>query len=193
MWHSPHGDRTLGGAEARLVRYGILALAKQAYRDHGFGYYGRLTGGEKLIALAAVARALLDPNEPSPEHYAWNEATVYAVYRAVARRAHDSPVAARLIRAADREVWLRFGGDAGPGEGEDQDDPDDAVEALAALVLWDRDWELERLAFSEEFDRHFVREGFDSYCVQPPVPTAERVQQAEAYLQGLRTQRRRNR
>jgi hypothetical protein len=193
MWHSPHGDRTLGGAEARLARHGVLLLAKQAYGDHGPGYYGRLTGGEKLIALAAVAKALLDPHEPAPEHYAWNEATVYAAYRAVARRARDSPVAARLIRAADREVWLRFGGDPGPGEDDDQGDPDEAVEALADLVLWDRDWELERLAFSEEFDAHFVREGFDSYFSPPPVPTAERVRQAEAYLQGLRPQGHRNR
>jgi hypothetical protein len=102
-------------------------------------------------------------------------------------------VAARLIRAADREVWLRFGGDPGPGDGEDQDDPDEAVEALAQMVLWDRDWELERLAFGEAYAPHFVRERFDTYFVKPPVPTAERVQQAEAYLQGLRTQRHRNR
>ncbi len=51
--------------------------------DAGFGVqvFDDLQWGQKLFALYRVARALLQPDEPAPEHTAFSEGTVASVYR----------------------------------------------------------------------------------------------------------------
>jgi hypothetical protein len=56
-------------------------------------------------------------------------------------------------------------------------DPDFCLEALADLILWHHDWELED-------EMHDVEE-FNGYFVAPPVATPQRVEQALAYLRAL--------
>ena len=104
MWHSPDGDRTLEGAEATLFRFGLASLLRRLPAYHGAGYFGRLTRGEKLIALAGAATALLDPGTPSPEHTAWIEAAIYAVYRHLEVRVGRSGRSRRLTAAAYRQA-----------------------------------------------------------------------------------------
>jgi hypothetical protein len=169
MWYSPDGDRTLEGAEANFFRFGLAALVRRLPAYPGPGYFSRLTTGEKLVALAAAGQALLDPTEPSPEHTAWIEAAIYAVYRHLEVRVGRSGRTRRLTAAAFRQA-----------------DPDApaltsgiefslALEELADRILWNRDWELE-----DEMGQADA-----CYFAPPPAATPERVQAALDYLHAL--------
>ena len=168
MWHSSSGDRTLEGAEAKLFRFGLGSLLRRLPAYHAAGYFGRLTRGEKLLALARAAKSLLDPGEPSPEHVAWMESAIYAIYRHLQARADGSATIRKLTAAACRQTELCG------GELPAKVDTRFALEVLADLILWDRDWELEEELCQEEGD---------SYFAPPPVADPESVQAA---LDGLR-------
>jgi hypothetical protein len=170
MWHSPSGDRTLEGAEAKLFRFGLVSLLRRLPAYNAEGYFDRLTRGEKLIALAASAKALLDPTEASPEHSAWMESAIYAVYCHMQERARSSKKVQQLTAAACRQTELCG------GELPARRDTAFALEALADLVLWDRDWELEDELSQEEGDDYFA---------PPPVADPERVQTALDRLRAL--------
>ena len=175
MWHTPQGDRTLCGPEAELFRHGLLAMARR--NDHRIhrGYFSRLTARERLVALAHVARALLDGLEPAPDLHAWNEAAIYAVYCFLRHDAQRSPKTRRLVASVCGQHHLYDGCRADPSSM--MHDPDFCLEALADLILWDHDWELED-------EMHDVEE-FNGYFVAPPVATPQRVEQALEYLRAL--------
>ena len=175
MWHTPQGDRTLRGPEAELFRQGLLGTARR--NDHGIfhGYFSKLTARERLVALAHIARALLDRSEPAPELYAWNEAAVYAVYCFLRRGVRRSSKIRKLVASVCDQHGLNDTCLTDPSSA--MHDPRFCVEALADLILWDHDWELED-------EMHDVEE-FDSYYVAPPVATPQRVEQALAYLREL--------
>jgi hypothetical protein len=169
MWHSSSGDRTLEGAEAKLFRFGLVSLLRRLPTYRSPGYFGRLTRGEKLIALTGAAKALLDPTEPSPEHLAWMEAAIYAVYWHLQARARASKKVRQLTAAAYRELALH------EDELPDRMQTGLALEALADLILWNRDWELEDA----------LGEDYDDYFAPPPVADPERVQAALDCLRAL--------
>lgn len=177
MWRTPQGDRALQGAEATLFRYGVLGLAQKRTRSGFCAYFTRLTPNEQLHALAIVAQDLLDPDRPFAGHAAWKEAAIYAVYRYVAWKAEGVATARRLIHKACAETGYFDDADELP-ELRTADDYRDAAEALADLVLWDRDWELE-----DEIGG--VADCDEDYFVMPPAPTPQRVDAARDFLTAL--------
>jgi hypothetical protein len=176
MWHTPEGMRVLRGCEGRLFRLGVRALARRIHFYHGRDYFGRLTANERLLALAAAARALLEPSAPFPGHTAWNEAAVYAVYYFLGRCARRSDQLRRLVWKACRENGV-LARTAAPIDRSDPEEVEFAIECLADRILWDRDWELE-----EEFCNP---DGEEVYFTSPPVATPARVELAKAYIAGL--------
>jgi len=86
MWQTPVGERTLEGVERALF---VLAVT-QMYEELRYEEIPTLGQSEsypwatvntrtKIIALAQVARAILDFDYSSPVLYAWNESTINSV------------------------------------------------------------------------------------------------------------------
>ena len=180
MWHTPEGDRTLRGSEADLFRLGVLAIAKRTHRYHPGAYFSRMTAGERLTALASVAQALLDPAEPAPCLYAWNEAAVHAVYRTLQRWASRSRRISRLARRAGEEMGMQEQFDADLGDEDSAPlEPPEIIGVLMDGILWDRDFD-----FEEEF-----HEEMEEYFALPPVATPEQVEAATDYFDQLKARR----
>jgi hypothetical protein len=136
-----------------------------------------MTAGERLVALACVAKALLDPNKPAPELCAWNEAAVHAVYRTVQRWASRSQRICRLAQRAGAEDGMQKQLDA-HFRGEDLSplEAPEIVEVLMDGVLWDRHFDLGETYHS----------ALGEYFVFPPVATPDRIEAAEDYFCQLR-------
>jgi hypothetical protein len=179
MWYTPEGLRTLEGAEAELFRVGAMALARRVDRYRSHGYFGRLSADERLIALAAAAKGLLESAEPYTGRSAWVEAAIYAVYCVLRKAVCRSQQLQALVRAACRARDIGRAR-AEPGEldplGAEVD-----VQCLSDLVLWDRAWETDCAL-------HPPAPG-DDYFAEPPDASAERVADATAYLQALAIRR----
>ena len=90
MWHTSAGDRTLEGAEARLIREAIgwVLDMLEPETDHDVWLFGirafdHREFGQKLALLCQVGQALLRPDTPPPSLTALNEATAGVLYQGV--------------------------------------------------------------------------------------------------------------
>jgi hypothetical protein len=176
MWYTPEGMRSLRGPEAELFRLGARALARRIDSYRCGGYFDRLTAGERLVALSVVTRALLEPFEHFPGRTAWAEATIYAVFVLLQRVVASSRRVRLLVEAACTQHCLARAGHADPADVHEEE-PELAVEGLADLILWDRDWELEEELCDTE--------GEETYFVAPPAAAPARVDQAREYLHAI--------
>ena len=154
MYRTPNGERILLGAERQLFE-ASLAMMVDFLSDGDFEFgvqvFDDLQRGQKLFSLYRVARALLQPDEPAPEHTAFAEGTVASVYRHVFDRvvqevddpdfAPSRPSWRKLvIEAADESDNI----DQVPKEtSRNKEDWEIVVDCLADDVLRDRDFELE--------------------------------------------------
>jgi hypothetical protein len=212
MWHTPKGNRTLKGAEARLIREAIGCFADEiAEIDEaatvGVRLFDRLEWRQKIALLAEVAKALLD-DAPPPKLTAINEATVAAIYRHIrisieveidgdVPEDRDARFWRRLVLAAIREV------DVGPPSpdsevelpAENHDDLDEwhpIMDALESFVLHDDDWDMDDLFMDADPELSRARKDRlsiedDYFTAIPPDPSDSEVDAARAVLRTLMT------
>ena len=169
MWVTPREVRALTGKVAEVFREGLADVVEELQFVELDEVFDRFTENEKVVALAAVAKALLDPEEPAPRHTAWAEATIFSVFLMLEARAYDFKHMRQMIRDALVEAGLWRGRLR-------VSDVNVAVEILATLVLCDRNWRLAEVLASDAGDPYFVG---------PPVPTVERIEQAWEYLRSI--------
>ena len=88
MWRMRDGDRVLTEVEWEVFATGLDMLRSQVEADISAGSddtdtgvraFDRLTAEQKLGLLAAVARAVRDPDIPIPRHTAANEGAIMAI------------------------------------------------------------------------------------------------------------------
>jgi hypothetical protein len=165
MWHTPKGDRVLRGAEWDLFRDGMGILRDEIEMslefddddpfEIGIPLFDQLQPGQKLAMLALVGRALHSEEVAPPQHTAYNEATVAAVF------AHNRSSVTSEIELADESVndettaWRRqillaykevvpeaVGKRATPSPTSSKLDAWELlIEILEGTILWDADYE----------------------------------------------------
>lgn len=88
MWNTPFGERTLIGAERRLIMnagWGLAdsisgaAMCNEGVRL-GIVLFDRLTWQQQMMMLEKVLKPLVEPSLPAPQSSALLEATVAAIY-----------------------------------------------------------------------------------------------------------------
>jgi hypothetical protein len=94
MWNTPAGERVLAGRERSLFIQAAASLAEHILAEiedpeaavptlTGVAPFDRLEPPVRIVLLATVVRALVDPDVATPDLTAVNEAAVYAVFRSV--------------------------------------------------------------------------------------------------------------
>jgi hypothetical protein len=169
MWHTSSGDRTLAGAEARLIKEALTGIAEQiieersGYLDqweYGIRRFDELTLSQRLKLLEQVAIYLLKPTNDTLELTAVNEAAVGALFEHMLVEIDleidndEGPVThwRSLVLAAYAECY-------GAGDDDEYDDEDDVqlpaidsddhnawsflIDLLEDSILWGRDSEME--------------------------------------------------
>jgi hypothetical protein len=168
MWRTPHGERTLKGAEAWIVAEAVgevfYPLDMSSDGDDswisGEPCIDNLSRSQKLVVLADVANALISDEVPAPKLFQLIEAVVNAIYGEIA-----SLIQLEIDEAGEgiqddpfrlRRKVLEARGPIEPFEDpaiEDFEEEDplspecvdmerwhDAIEDLSSRVLWDADW-----------------------------------------------------
>ena len=176
MWETSQGIRTLGGAEAYLVRELVHYLHDQILVGIEIGephisnvaVFDSLQPTQQLATLHTVAEGLLDVSAAPPKLTATCEGTIYAIFREL-----ETLIEAEIdfaeqfarpdyrLRTLARDAWI--GGCQQSCEDTVLDSvelsgahiPDihctdmeqwvDFVESIADHILWDRDFEFEKL------------------------------------------------
>jgi hypothetical protein len=211
MWQTPGGERVISGAERALVVESAADLADLFDLDDedtggwptGVDVFDRLPVPTRVVLLADVMRALTDESIPAPELLACNEAAVYVIFRHVADTISTwinleqaeglSPGEVSGWRQLVLAAWLEI---AGPEEGEEPPEADDAaewdnlVECLADAILWDRDFEevdiVDDLPAKQALEvLEQARIGVDYFSVRPPKPDRDAVERAVEFLYKL--------
>ena len=172
MWETSQGTRTLEGAEAHLVRELVHYLHDQILvgieiaEPHfsGVRNFDALQPTQQLVMLHHVSMGLLDSETPPSTLTAISEATIYVLFRELETlieaeiefdaidSATDNNIRTMACRAylsgADHDHGDEdevFGDMIPSSVSNEMDQWSDFVEALADNILWDRDFELDRL------------------------------------------------
>lgn len=151
MYRTSSGDRILLGAERHLFLESLgMMVDNLSDGDCEFGVqvFDDLQRGQKLYSLYRAGRALLRPNEKTPELTAYLEGAVASVYRYAL-----GMVAVEIEEPGitHRPSWRQLLVDAASECDDISELPDKAscdrgewellVECLEATVLWDTDFE----------------------------------------------------
>jgi hypothetical protein len=204
MWNTPAGERVLAGRERSLFIQAAASLAEHILADQDedpvasviaqtdVGPFHRLEPAVRVVLLAEVVRALVDPAVAAPDLTAVNEAAVYAVFRSVSicidlqidgiplsTGPEADPlywrrlVLAALLEATEREVASL---ECSAQEQASVAGPKDEERTLALDSTDPEDWHsaLEILADSILWDRDFLIDA-----------SAAALEQARAYLRQL--------
>lgn len=180
MWRTEIGTRKLNGAERRLFGEAALSLADELEGEDedfklalGVRVFDSLPAEIRRFVVLRVARDLLSDSAP-PELLAWNEATVYAIFRYIEdlvgfeidndERDGSSGHGAdfrRLVRAAWMSVAKKSHREESTIDDEGIRQRADSknigawtskIEELSNRILWDDDFELE---FLEDVSDYF--------------------------------------
>jgi hypothetical protein len=172
MWHTPLGDRTLTGAEAKLVRAAIGVMTDTLHAEAeglidewpcGIRVFDELSWQQRLALLARVANALFKPEILPPQLSAVNEATVAAIFAQIrldvlyeldnAQEADWAPELDmrywRRLIASCQEKPISDDGFYIDEQSEDRDDWEILIETLEEGILWDGDWDMPDLFLDE--------------------------------------------
>ncbi|HUY90840.1 MAG TPA: hypothetical protein VMV10_19045 [Pirellulales bacterium] len=209
MWRTSSGERTLGGAEAALIR-AVVAFVRDLLEQElefsepwisGVKLFDELLTSQKIALLAEVGEALLRDDVPCSPLDGVHEAVVGMLFETLhmlleceidaAQSSPDDDLATwrRLVLAAVRET-----------DGDDGDLPDPhsckmadwsvLVDVLDSFVLWDDDWDTPELVMDESPDfartikqRLSIRD--DYYTAIAPDPTEEELTHARAVLRQI--------
>ena len=121
MWETSQGIRTLGGAEAYLVRELVHYLHDQILVGIEIGephfsdvsVFDSLQPTQQLAMLHTVAEGLLDSNKAPPKLTATCEGTIYAIFRELETLieaeigfAQQLTLSSHRLRALARDAWI---------------------------------------------------------------------------------------
>ena len=151
MYHTPHGERILLGAERQLFEESLgMMVDHLSTGDCEFGVpvFDELQRGQKLFALYRVARALLQPDEPVLELTAFVEAAAATVYR------HALDMVVQEVEepefAGHSSSWRKLVCEAARQDDDieevpletsnNKDDWELMMECLEGNVFWDTGW-----------------------------------------------------
>jgi len=176
VWETSQGIRTLGGAEAYLVRELVHYLHDQILVGIEIGephisdvsVFDSLQPTQQLAMLHTVAEGLLDSTKAPPKLTATCEGTIYAIFRELETLIEaeiDFEKQLKLsdyrLRSLTRDAWI--GGCLQSSEANvlgnaelmgynipdlnctDMEQWADFIELIADHILWDRDFEFEKL------------------------------------------------
>jgi hypothetical protein len=213
MWRTSQGDRTLEGAEARLVAAAVVDMWMQLEQDEdsddpwtwGVPIFDSLQWEQKIVQLAAVANALLQRDvSPMPLH-AINEAPIGALFEHV-RQSVQFEVESGVDVPPPSVYWrtqLLGVCDVEPRPPDltmpdancaDFDEWDWMIEAIADGILWDDDWNIESLIMDVDPETANLRKRFltidnDYYTAIAPDATSADVAAARKILKAIRKER----
>ena len=181
MWHTNNGDRTLEGAEASLFALTLWDFlceleVEGGDFDAGVRAFDRLTYGQKLSTLSAVANGLLKPEEPIRKLTAAVESAIAAVFeylKILVILEIDEPEIPSSWRQMILAVRRMSGAKDLPDENcQDEEEWLFQIEELSCLILWDHDFEDENLYLDKPPEEAWVLKGFmdidDDYFLDIP-------------------------
>jgi len=207
------GHITLPKAVIRLLAEAAMALREQIvqevydndpdlHAEVGVPVFDALDPKIQVFALAHVLRHLSDPDLPSPDLYAWNEGTAYALFVTVEDELgteiefENDPDASdplkfrirRLIRDALKAVDPSA--HCPPVRSREFDEWRYCLEELADHVFWDRDF-LEEGTFADldplgsKWLKGQTGIAEDYFATPPPLVREEDYREADRYLRQL--------
>ncbi len=169
MWQTVEGERKVARNERALFVAGVVQLHETLSSDPGFetgvSMFDQMPEALRPWTLLWVARALCGDDD-APELDAWNESTVYTVFRHIddqvgqeIRRSSRSRKVRTSWRRLVKEAWMQdydpkvmedvpFRREEGPNQpltSRDHAQWGDKIERLADRILWDRDFEMQEM------------------------------------------------
>lgn len=208
MWQTNLGERVLCGPERAVVRGAVHAVldqldlsltAKGCRRpEWGIDLFDRLEPEPQVALLAVVVQALFDPAAAPPRRTAVNEAAVAVLFATIQEcvageieledasprvRRNRFLWRQRLRACFDEQERANLGFAVPPATSRDPFPWAELVARLAERVLWDEDWEAERMimdADPETARQHKARRGIpeDYYTAIAPDPTPSELRRA---------------
>ena len=209
-WWTEDGHITLPQAVIRLLAEAAMALRDQAVQEiyegdsdlHpevGVPVFDTLDPKTQVFALAHVLRHLSDPDLPSPDLYAWNEGTAYALFVTVEDELgteiefeQDPDTSDDLkfrIRRLIRDALEALDPTAEPPSIRCRylDDWRFCLEAIADHLFWDHDF-LSEATYADldplgsEWLRQQTGVADDYFSTPPPLVREEDYREADRYL-----------
>jgi hypothetical protein len=211
MWRTSQGERTLVGAEAKLVRAAVAYVwdilrddeerPEDAY-EWAIPVFDGLQIPQKIVLLAQVGRALLRPEVAPPKLSAINEATIGALFETIRGEIQFEMDCAQDDAGRNWTYWRGLVRSAlEPGQSPVDDPLPDAtcndlsewnclVESLADGILWDDDWQDESFIMDAPPELAAARRrrlaiAEDYYTDIAPDPTAAELAAAKEALAEL--------
>lgn len=213
MWNCCAGDnRCLKGVERTLFLHGLWFVLEQYtdgmilfgdarqniarieageeqdwFEEFARPVFGHLEPKHKIIVLAEVAKALVEPSVSAPDLFAWNEAAVWVIYQGLLQavamemdaEADLGPEPHRyqyrqVISTAFNEIIDTSEDDDGPlvQAEKDKERWEYCIGQLSELILWDEDFLIEG-----------INSGYDGE--QPPALTEKKFRESLDYLMRL--------
>lgn len=209
MWRTPAGERTLVGAEARLVRELVGYVYDQIDVIHadpdapyrvGVGPFDDLQGPQQLALLYEIGAALLSADIATPSLTALKEAAVAVLFRELRIGVeveidceHDQHGSYASWREMILAVFLEDGEDPlelPEAACHDLNEWDCLIASTAERILWDSDWEMEELFVDDDPDRssclkQVMRISDDYYLDVAPDPIGSALESVRHNLNEL--------
>jgi hypothetical protein len=209
-WWTEDGHITLPKAVIRLLAEAAMALREQIVQEiydecpdlHpevGVPVFDTLDPKTQVFALAYVLRHLSDPDLPSPDLYAWNEGTAYALFMRIEdelgteidfEKDPDADDDFKFrIRRLIRDAVMEVDPTAEPPSirCRNLDDWKFCLEAIADLLFWDHDF-LEEGTFADldplgsEWLKQQTGVADDYFSTPPPLVREDDYREADRYL-----------
>ncbi len=209
-WWTEDGHITLPKAVTRLLAEAAMALREEIiqevyeadldiHAEVGVPVFDTLDPKTQTFALAYVLRYLSDPDLPSPDLYAWNEGTAYAMFMTVEDELgteiefeEDRETADDLkfrIRRLIRDALEALDPTAQPPSirCRNLDDWRDCLEAISDHLFWDHDFLGEgTFADLDPLGSKWLKQqtgvADDYFSTPPPLVREEEYREADRYL-----------
>lgn len=112
MWNTPAGNRVLIGNERRLIVRGVVELwtlltdLEGEWWVSGSPFFDDIPLEDRSYALLKVATHLLSSEEP-PEHHAWSEGAMLAVFNLIGQRVEEEVEKDRRLGPSKSRIFWR--------------------------------------------------------------------------------------
>jgi hypothetical protein len=112
MWNTPTGNRVLMGNERRLFVRGVVELwslltdEAGEWWEGGSPFFDDIPLEDRSYALLEVAAHLLSSDAP-PEHHAWSEGAILAVFNLIGQRVEEEVERDRRLGTSKARTFWR--------------------------------------------------------------------------------------
>ena len=112
MWNTPSGNRALMGKERRLIVRGVDALwslltdEEGEWWESGSPFFDDIPLEDRSYALLEVDAHLLSSKAP-PEHHAWSEGAILAVFNMIGQRVEEEVEKDRRLGPSKSRIFWR--------------------------------------------------------------------------------------